>query len=62
MRVLISGGGTGGHIYPALSVAALLQEKYQADILYLGSDDGLETRSGSHSRRYGAGCGHCAHV
>jgi UDP-N-acetylglucosamine--N-acetylmuramyl-(pentapeptide) pyrophosphoryl-undecaprenol N-acetylglucosamine transferase len=44
MRVLISGGGTGGHVYPALSVAALLQEKYQADILYLGSDDGLETQ------------------
>jgi UDP-N-acetylglucosamine--N-acetylmuramyl-(pentapeptide) pyrophosphoryl-undecaprenol N-acetylglucosamine transferase len=43
MRVLISGGGTGGHIYPALSVATLLRDKYNADILYLGSDDGLET-------------------
>ena len=44
MRVLVSGGGTGGHIYPALSVAAQLQQQYNADILYLGSDDGLETR------------------
>ena len=42
MRVLISGGGTGGHIYPALSVATQLRTKYNADILYLGSDDGLE--------------------
>src|SRR6266496_6106335 len=43
MRVLISGGGTGGHIYPALSVATQLRDVYKADILYLGSDDGLET-------------------
>ena len=44
MRILISGGGTGGHVYPALAVAQQLQQHYDADILYLGSDDGLETR------------------
>ncbi len=42
MRILISGGGTGGHVYPALAVATQLRDTYDADILYLGSDDGLE--------------------
>lgn len=43
MRVLVSGGGTGGHIYPALAIATELRAQAQADILFLGSDDGLET-------------------
>ncbi len=43
MRVLVSGGGTGGHVYPALAIATELQARYQAEILFLGSDDGLET-------------------
>lgn len=42
MKVLVSGGGSGGHVYPALAVASLLVKQYQAEVLYLGSDDGLE--------------------
>lgn len=42
MRVLVSGGGTGGHIYPALAIATSLRTQYNAEILFLGSDDGLE--------------------
>ena len=40
LRVVISGGGTGGHIYPALSIAAALRERCAADILYVGGKTG----------------------
>ncbi|MCL2559082.1 MAG: undecaprenyldiphospho-muramoylpentapeptide beta-N-acetylglucosaminyltransferase [Turicibacter sp.] len=45
MRVLLTGGGTGGHIYPALSIKKIIQEKYpQAVFLYVGTPDGLEAK------------------
>ena len=40
MKVIITGGGTGGHVYPALEVAALAQE--EADLVYFGSNRGME--------------------
>ena len=41
-RVVISGGGTGGHIFPALSIADILKEKINADILFVGADNRME--------------------
>ncbi|MEG6616429.1 undecaprenyldiphospho-muramoylpentapeptide beta-N-acetylglucosaminyltransferase [Peptococcaceae bacterium 1198_IL3148] len=43
MRAIVTGGGTGGHIYPALAIAEGIKTRYQgADILYVGTDRGLE--------------------
>lgn len=41
-RAIISGGGTGGHIYPALTIAETMQRKYGTEFLFVGSDAGLE--------------------
>lgn len=43
MKVILSGGGTGGHIYPALAIGTLLKERYpETKILYVGTANGLE--------------------
>lgn len=40
---ILSGGGTGGHIYPAVSIADALKEKYpDADFLFVGASDRME--------------------
>lgn len=41
-RVVISGGGTGGHIFPALSIADALKDKINADILFVGAENRME--------------------
>lgn len=42
-KVIISGGGTGGHIFPALSIASGIKRKYpQAQILFVGAVGRME--------------------
>ena len=43
MRIVVSGGGTGGHIYPALAtVKQLKQLEPETEVLYIGGERGLE--------------------
>ncbi|MBP2690265.1 MAG: undecaprenyldiphospho-muramoylpentapeptide beta-N-acetylglucosaminyltransferase [Muribaculaceae bacterium] len=42
-RVIISGGGTGGHIFPAISIANALRRRFpEVDILFVGADNRME--------------------
>lgn len=44
MKVIISGGGTGGHIYPAVTIAQkILELKPNTEILFVGTKEGLES-------------------
>ena len=43
LRVIISGGGTGGHIFPAISIANEIKLRYPtAEILFVGAEDRME--------------------
>ena len=44
IRVLIAGGGTGGHVIPALAIARELREQFAAQVLFVGTARGIETR------------------
>lgn len=44
MRVIIAGGGTGGHVIPALAIAQELRSRYNAEVMFVGTPRGIEKR------------------
>ena len=43
LRIIISGGGTGGHIFPAVSIAnAITELRPEAKILFVGAEGRME--------------------
>lgn len=45
MKFIITGGGTGGHIYPALAIAHKIKSEFRnAEILYVGTKNGMESK------------------
>jgi UDP-N-acetylglucosamine--N-acetylmuramyl-(pentapeptide) pyrophosphoryl-undecaprenol N-acetylglucosamine transferase len=44
IRILIAGGGTGGHVIPALAIARELQARFNAEIEFVGTARGIENR------------------
>ena len=44
LRVMIAGGGTGGHVVPALAIGRELRDKYGAEARFVGTERGIETK------------------
>src|SRR3984885_9106144 len=44
MRAILAGGGTGGHVIPALAIANELKKTYAAEVLFVGTARGIENR------------------
>jgi UDP-N-acetylglucosamine--N-acetylmuramyl-(pentapeptide) pyrophosphoryl-undecaprenol N-acetylglucosamine transferase len=44
LRVLIAGGGTGGHVIPALAIGRELRDRHGAEVRFVGTARGLETK------------------
>ncbi len=44
LRILIAGGGTGGHVIPALAIARELRDAHGAEVRFVGTARGLETK------------------
>ena len=44
MRAILAGGGTGGHVIPALAIAHELRERYPAEVIFIGTSRGIENR------------------
>lgn len=43
LRIIVSGGGTGGHIFPAVSIANAIKKQHpKADILFVGAEGRME--------------------
>jgi UDP-N-acetylglucosamine--N-acetylmuramyl-(pentapeptide) pyrophosphoryl-undecaprenol N-acetylglucosamine transferase len=44
MRAILAGGGTGGHVIPALAIANQLKKSYDAEVMFIGTARGIENR------------------
>ncbi|NIR49465.1 undecaprenyldiphospho-muramoylpentapeptide beta-N-acetylglucosaminyltransferase [candidate division KSB1 bacterium] len=44
IKIIIAGGGTGGHLYPGIALAQEFQKRRKAEIMFIGTAYGIESR------------------
>ncbi|MFQ5824424.1 MAG: undecaprenyldiphospho-muramoylpentapeptide beta-N-acetylglucosaminyltransferase [bacterium] len=44
IKVIIAGGGTGGHLYPGIALAEEIEKRWKAKILFVGTNYGIENK------------------
>lgn len=45
MKIVLTGGGTGGHIYPALAIGTYMKEQHpNTELMFIGTEKGLESK------------------
>ena len=44
MKVVIAGGGTGGHLYPGIAIAREVLKGHGSEVLFIGTEQGIEAR------------------
>jgi UDP-N-acetylglucosamine--N-acetylmuramyl-(pentapeptide) pyrophosphoryl-undecaprenol N-acetylglucosamine transferase len=49
LRIVFAGGGTGGHVFPAIYMAEYLSKQWGADCQFIGTKNGLENRKVSQA-------------